>query len=89
MEKLTLNDGTVLENSHAFSNVDLFLYIQGSNLKSMFGLLIFPENTKRIRYDAGGGEPVVFKGYTKMIAIRDEDQGLITAVMRKEVDDDG
>ena len=83
MEKLKLNDGTVLENSHAFSNVDLFLYIERSDINTVFGLLIFPENTERIEYDAGGG-PVVFNGYTKLIAVRDEGQGLITAVLRKE-----
>ena len=84
-EKLTLNDGTVLENSSAILSSDLFVYIHDSDLQTVFDLLIDPENTKKIVYTQANGEPVTVVGYKKLIAVRDEGNGLITAVLRKEV----
>ena len=84
-EKLTLNDGTVLENSSAILSSDLFVYIHDSDLQTVFDLLIDPENTKKIIYTQVNGEFVTFVGYKKLRAVTDEGNGLITAVLRKEV----
>ena len=83
-EKLTLNDGTVLENASAVLSGDLFLYINGKTLAEVFDLLIVPENVEKIIYTMNNGEEAVFEGFRKLIAVRDEGRGLITAVLRKE-----
>ena len=87
-EKLTLNDGTVLENASAIrSGVNLFAYVYGSDLRTVFDLLIEKENTKRIVYTQNNGEDVVFYGFDRLIAVRDEGNGLVTAVLEREVGD--
>ena len=84
-EKLTLNDGTELENSSAILSGDLFLYVNGSDLRTVFDLLIDPENTKQIIYTQVNGTLITYVGYKKLRAVTDEDNGLITAVLRREV----
>ena len=84
-EKLTLNDGTVLDNSSAILSGDLFLYIHDSDLQTVFDLLIDPENTKQIIYTQVNGTLITYVGYKKLRAVTDEDNGLITAVLRREV----
>ena len=84
-ETLKLNDGTVLENSSAILSSDLFVYIHDSDLQTVFDLLIDPENTQKIIYTQVNGESVAFVGYKKLRAVTDEGNGLITAVLRKEV----
>ena len=81
--KLTLNDGTVLEDSSAILSGDLFLYMNGYELQEIFDLLIDPENTKKIVYTQVNDEKVTFSGYTKLTAVRDEGNDLITAVLKK------
>ena len=81
--KLKLNDGTVLENSNAVLSGDLFLYMHGYGLQEIFELLIDPEKTKTIIYTQANGEDITFKGYKRLIAVRDEGNELITAVLRK------
>ena len=84
-EKLTLNDGTELDNSSAILSGDLFLYIHDSDLQTVFGLLIDPEKTQKIVYTQVNGTSVEYVGYKKLRTVTDEDNGLITAVLRKEV----
>ena len=84
-EKLTLNDGTELENASAILSGDLFLYVNGSDLRTVFDLLIDPENTKQIIYTQVNGTSITYVGYKKLRAVTDEDNGLITAVLRREV----
>ena len=84
-EKLTLNDGTVLEHSNAVISGELFLYMYDHGLKEIFDLLIDPDNTAEIIYTRINGTNVTFTGFTRLLAVRDEDVGLITAVLRKEV----
>ena len=84
-EKLTLNDGTELDNSSAILSGDLFLYVNGSDLRTVFDLLIDPENTKQIIYTQVNGTLITYVGYKKLRAVTDEDNGLITAVLRREV----
>ena len=67
--KLTLNDGTVLEDSSALLSGDLFLYMNGYGMQEIFDLLIDPEKAKKIVFTQANGE--------------NEDNGLITAVLRK------
>lgn len=83
METLTLNDGTVLENSNAILSDYLFLYFHGYGIQEIFNLLIDPEKSEKIIYTRINGEEVTFEGYTKLISVRDEGNDLITAVMRK------
>ena len=81
--ELTLNDGTVLENSSAILNGDLFLYMNGHGLQEVFNLLINPDNTTVIIFTQVNGEEITFTGFSRLISVRDEDNGLITAVLRK------
>ena len=84
-EKLTMNNGTVLANASAILSGNLFLYIHGNDLKTVFDLLIVPENTEKIIYTQNNGEDITFTGFTKLTAVTDEMNGLITAVLRREV----
>ena len=86
-EKLTLSDGTVLENSSAIEDEDTYsLYVYTRNdytLKEIFDPLYDPEKTAEITYTQINGVDIVFTGYTRLIAVRNEGHGLITAVLRK------
>lgn len=85
MESLKLSDGTVLENSSALvSNTDLFVYLQGIAFRAAFQQLIESRKTRKITYTRNSGEKVIFEGYTRLVALRDEDDGMVTAVLRKE-----
>lgn len=83
-EVLTLNDGTELMNSSVVENGALFLYIRsGAGLQEVFDLLIDPEKTKKILYTQINGEHVIYRGYKRLIDVRDEENGAITAVLKK------
>ena len=82
-ETLKLNDGSILDGN-ALRSGDLFLYVNGSDLQTVFNLLIDPEKTKKITYTQVNGEKQIFTGFRRLIAVRDEGNGLITAVLRKE-----
>lgn len=84
METLELYDGTVLENSNAHMDADrLYVYIRdGSSLQEVFNLLIDPEKTERIIRRAPELE-TVFEGYETLIAVKDEEIGMITAILKK------
>lgn len=81
--KLKLNDGTVLEDSSAILSDDLFLYMNGYGMQEIFELLIDPEKTKKIIFTQVNGEKVTITGYKRLTAVRDEGNGLITAVLKK------
>ena len=85
MEALTLNDGTILENSHAIENNDmLFIYIEnGSTIKAVFDLFIDPEKTTKITFTQLGGAEITWRGYRRLMDVRDEEHGLITAMLKK------
>ena len=85
MEKLRLNDGTVLEDASALvSGAELFLYLNGSTLGGAFYQLNESRRTRKIVHTQNNGENVTHEGYTKLTALRDEGDGLVTAVLRKE-----
>ena len=81
---LTLNDGTVMSGSTLLeSNGHLFIYVMnGSGIRDVFNLMIDPTKTCRITA-AQNGETLVKEGFTKLIAVRDEGNGLITATLAK------
>lgn len=85
-EKLTLNNGTVLENSSAILSGNLFLYIRGKTMKAVFNLLSVRKNVETIVYTQVNGEDLTFSGFTKLTAVSDEGNGLITAVLRRVMD---
>ena len=86
-ENLKLNDGTVLDNSSAILSSDLFLYMNGYGMKEVFDLLIEPEKAKKIVYTRNDGSSVSYLKYKKLISVRDEGDDLITAVLRREVNE--
>lgn len=82
-ETLILNDGTRFDNSHALKSRDsLFVYINGLGIREVFEALIDPEKTAHIEYHYSAAV-LDFDGFTKLIAVRDEGGGLITAVLDK------
>lgn len=83
-EKITLENGTEFDGN-VIESGDLFIYIDGSNIKTVFDSLIDPENTSEIEYTQVNGKTITYTGYTKLIAVRDEGNDLITAIMRKGV----
>lgn len=83
-EKITLDNGTEFSGYILASN-DLFVYVFGENIKTVFDSLIVTGNTSSMVYTQANGNEVTYSGYTKLIAVRDEGNNLITAVMRKGV----
>ena len=84
--KLTLNDGKVFENSHAIEiGNDLFVYVQDgiSDIRAVFENLIDAKKTSNIEYEDYGEHVTLFNGFSRLIAVRDEGNGLITAVLCK------
>lgn len=80
--KLTLENGTEFEGNALLAS-DLYLYIYEETIIYVFNSLIDPQGTSTIKFTQANGEEVTFEGFTKIIAVRDEGNGLITAVMRK------
>ncbi len=84
--ELTLNDGTVLQKSYAMISSGLMMvYIQDENstMRSVFDAFIDPTKTAVVRSVDYMGTETVISGYTKLIDVRDEGNGLITAVLSK------
>ena len=84
--ELTLNDGTVLKRSYAMISSGLMMvYIQDENstMRSVFDTLIDPVKTVVVHSVDYMGTETVISGYTKLIDVRDEGNGLITAVLSK------
>ena len=86
METLTLNDGTMLENSHAIENNDkLFIYVEnGSTLAEVFEIFIDPEKTMKIKYTRMDKAEITWRGYKRLMDVRDEEHGIITAMLKKQ-----
>lgn len=83
MEHLMLNNGLILENASAIQSGDLFLYIPGYSLSDVFNLLIDPNNVSKIVYKRMNGTDVIYSNYMHLIAVREENNLMITAVLRK------
>lgn len=84
-QSLILNDGSIFVNSHVILNGTLFVYIKDgvSGLREVFDALIDPLKTAKITFSDYDGTKKVYRGYKKLIAVRDEGNGLITAVLSK------
>ena len=87
METLTLNDGTVLENSYVYedtNSISLFVYTRNEyTLVFVFDLLYDPEKTSKIVYTKSSGEEIEFEQYQRLTAVTDEGHGMVTAVLKK------
>lgn len=85
MQTLTLNDGTVLENSHAIESGDmLFIYVEnGSTISQVFEIFINPDKTKKITFTNIDSSQITWRGYKRLMDVRDEEHGLITAMLKK------
>ena len=86
-EKLTLNDGTVLFNSHVNQvGVNLWVYIGADmTLGEAFELLYDLEKTEKITAERYG-VITEYNGFTDLRNITAEDSGQISAGLRKAVD---
>ena len=84
MQQLTLNDGTVLENSYAAETIDyLFLYIgNGMNMMQVLMLMVDQNNIRRIVYSAGENE-TEYTDYTTVNGITVGYGGMINVSLRR------
>ena len=75
----------VLAGSYAFTSGDvLWVYVYAEiSLADLFALLNEPENTQEITASRFG-ETTVFSGYTELFCIRKEEEGFLSAGLRKE-----
>ena len=82
-EKLTLSNDVAFDG-FALISTQLFLYINNSDLRTVFDAFYNkPNDTGTIVYTMNNGEDVTYDGFTKLIAVRDEGNNLITVVMEK------
>ena len=83
-QKLTLNDGTVLESSYAIRDgSNLWVYVYAAiSFGELFLLLNDPEKVKKITAERDGAESV-HRGYKELFCIRKENGGFISAGLRK------
>ena len=84
MQQLTLNDGTVLENSYAAETIDyLFLYIgNGMSIMQVMMLVIDQNKIRKITYSAG--ENITeYNDYTTVHAISVGYGGMINVSLRR------
>ena len=84
METLTLNDGTVLNNSYAVETLDnLFLYVRnGMTMMQVFMLMMDTNKIEQITYTAGTAV-AEYSGYTVVQGITMEHGGMISVVLRR------
>ena len=86
-QKLTLNDGTVLEPAHAIANGGiLWIYLDGEiTLAEAFELLIDQDKTCRITAEEYG-VTAAYENYTDLFCITMEDDGSVNAGLKRAVD---
>lgn len=78
METLTLNDGTILANSHALlSGRTLWFYLGSVTFTEAFELMNDPNKTRRIISNSYGDEQE-YNGYTDLFCLRREESGIIS-----------
>lgn len=90
-QAIILKDGTTFDNASIISNGGcLYVYVNDgvSWIKTVFDSFIDSEKTAEIKFVTGEHE-TVYDGYTKLIAVRDEGNGLITAVLDKPEENEG
>ena len=86
MEKITLANGTEIENAHCI-RVDekLFVYIENMDIRRGFELFIEPANTSVITEESYG-KTKEYKRFTKFSSISDE-YGNCNIVLKRENED--
>ena len=83
-EKLILNDGTEL-SGHAFvDGLFLYLYLNQNTLTEAFPLLNDPDKTAQVTEDRNG-QITEYTGFSHLRSISEESGGMVSAVLRKEV----
>lgn len=84
MNSLKLNNDEVMENSYVIeSDNTLFVYTENEyTIQDVCDILFDSEATKKIVAEYAG-QTTTYKGYKKLVAVRDEGHGLITAVLKK------
>ena len=83
--RIRLSNGAILEGASLISmDGKLFLYIPGDDMRAMFELLMNSAATASMTFEDGPVEST-YEGFTKLTAISGEGDGLITAVLRKEI----
>lgn len=84
--KLTLNDGTEIENSYAFAVGErMWVYIYAEmTLADAFALLNDPAKMISVISEQFGVE-TTYEGYTELFTITKEEGGFISAGVRKDV----
>ena len=86
-EQITFADETVLTDTHVLvmGPTDLFVYIQkqGMTLTAAFEILNKPERTATITAQLIDGSEKTYEGYTELIGLRKEDDGQVTAILRR------
>ena len=83
-QRLTLNDGTIFENSSAAENGNgLWLYINSDfSFADLFAIVNNPEKTKRIIAENMEGKKT-FRGYKDLFYVRKGDGGSVSVGIRK------
>jgi len=82
MQKLTLNDGTVLENSHVILNGStLWFYLTGITFTETFNVMNDASRTETITADSFG-DVTAYEGFTDLFCLRREDDGMITGGLK-------
>lgn len=81
---LALNDGTILDHSWVVENTgNLFVYVMnGCDLREVCNLFFDPEKTSRILATQNGVTTEIV-GFARLAAVRDEGNGLITAMLTR------
>ena len=83
--RIRLSNGAIMEGASLISmDGKLFLYIPGDDMRAMFDLLMNSAATASMTFEDGPVEST-YEGFTKLTAISGEGDGLITAVLRKEI----
>ena len=82
MNRLTLNDGTVLEDSTALdSGFTLWLYLYGVTFDEAYRMLSDRDLTSVI-YAEEDGETTIYRGYTDLFFLQREDGGRISGGLK-------
>lgn len=83
--QLTLNDGTVLDDSYAYAVGErMWVYIYADiSLADAFALLNDPAKMLSVISEQFGVE-TTYEGYTELFTITKEDGGFISAGMRRD-----
>ena len=82
MEKLILNDGTELENSHVLlSGTTLWFYLNGVTFNEAYELMSDPEKTGKIIAEYYGSV-AEYDSYTDLFCLRREDDGMVSGGLK-------